>query len=304
MDKVNTLWTEQFRPETLDKYIGNEGVKAFVAKCIEENDIPHMLLWGRPGTGKTTLAKLIVKNIKCDVMYINASDERGIDIIRDKIVDFASVNSFNPIKVVILDEADYITSTAQAALRNVMETYSMKTRFILTANYAERIIEPIKSRCQIFHVEPPTKGNVAKHVAGILDEKEVTYELSDLASIVKTYYPDIRRIINACQQCVDKDNVMNLGNFTSDVETVITLIVEQLKAKEKKAWANIRQILADNEVNDYILLYTGLYERAEEFTTSPADVAIHAAQYMWQNNSVADRELNFIAFISQILKIK
>ena len=304
MSKTNTLWVESSRPETLDKYIGNEGVKAFVAKCIKENDIPHMLLWGRPGTGKTTLAKLIVKNIKCDVMYINASDERGIDVIREKIVDFASVNSFNPLKVVILDESDYITSQGLAALRNIMETYSEKTRFILTANYVERISDPIKSRCQTFHIEPPTKSKVAKHVAGILDEKKVTYELEDLASIIKTYYPDIRRIINTCQQYVDESNKLNIGKFTSDTETVINLIINQIQSGGKKAWSGIRQILADNEINDYILLYTGLYERAEEYTTSPADVAIYAAQYMWQNNSVADRELNFMAFISQILKIK
>ena len=169
MNSKHTLWVEKYRSQNLDTYVGNEGVKAFISKCITNNDIPHLLLYGKPGTGKTTLAKLITKNIKCDVMYINASDERGIDTIRDKIVDFASVNSFNPIKVVILDESDYITPQAQAALRNVMETYSVKTRFVLTANYAERIIDPLKSRCQTFHIEPPSKGDVAKHIAGLLD---------------------------------------------------------------------------------------------------------------------------------------
>ena len=202
IEKINTLYDERTGSQTLDTYVGNEGIKAFISKCITKNDIPHLLLYGKAGTGKTTLAKLITKNIKCDVMYINASDERGIDTIRDKIVDFASVNSFNPIKVIILDEADYITSQAQAALRNVMETYSAKTRFILTANYAERIIEPLKSRCQSFHIEPPAKGEVAKHLAGILDQENVTYELSLLASLVKAYYPDIRKIINAISRVI------------------------------------------------------------------------------------------------------
>ncbi len=300
----NSLWVEKYRSQTLDTYVGNEGIKAFISKCITKNDIPHLLLYGKAGTGKTTLAKLITKNIKCDVMYINASDERGIDTIRDKIVDFASVNSFNPIKVVILDESDYITSQAQAALRNVMETYSAKTRFILTANYAERIIEPLKSRCQTFHIEPPAKGDVAKHLAWILDQEEAKYELSDIASLVKTYYPDIRKIINATQQSVDENNILNPGALIPNVEGVLNTVISALKSNSKNAWTDVRQAIADADINDFVPLYTGLYERATEYTNSPADIAIHSAQYLWQNNSIADKEINFMAFISQILKTK
>ena len=300
----NTLWVEKYRSQNLDTYVGNEGVKAFISKCITNNDIPHLLLYGKPGTGKTTLAKLITKNIKCDVMYINASDERGIDTIRDKIVDFASVNSFNPLKVIILDESDYITAQAQAALRNVMETYSAKTRFILTANYAERIIDPLKSRCQTFHIEPPAKGDVAKHLAWILDQEEIKYELPNIASLVKTYYPDIRKIINATQQSIDDNNVLNPGALVPNVEGVLSAIIAHLKAKKPTSWADVRQAIADADINDFVPLYTGLYERASEYTKSPADVAIHSAQYLWQNNTIADKEINFMAFISQITKIK
>lgn len=300
----NSLWVEKYRSQTLDTYVGNEGIKAFISKCINNNDIPHLLFYGKAGTGKTTLAKLIAKNIKCDLMYINASDERGIDTIRDKIVDFASVNSFNPLKVVILDEADYITSQAQAALRNVMETYSAKTRFILTANYAERIIDPLKSRCQTFHIEPPTKGDVAKHLAGILEQEEVEFELNDLVGIVKTYYPDIRKIINAAQQSTSEDKIFNPGVLVANVDSVLNTIITHIKSRDKNAWVNIRQTVANADINDYIGLFTGLYERATEYTTQPADVAIHSAQYLWQNNTIADKEINFMAFISQILKIK
>jgi replication factor C small subunit len=300
----NSLWVEKYRSQTLDQYVGNEGIKAFISKCITNNDIPHLLFYGKAGTGKTTLAKLITKNIKCDLMYINASDERGIDTIREKIVDFASVNSFNPIKVVILDEADYITPQAQAALRNVMETYSAKTRFILTANYAERIIDPLKSRCQTFHIEPPTKGEVAKHTAGILDQEGVNYELTELAGIIKTYYPDIRKIINASQQSIDDNNNLNPNALIADIENTLNNVIQYLKSPNKQSWANIRQTVVNDDINDFIPLFTGIYERASEFSESPADVSIHAAQYMWQNNSIADRELNFMAFISQLLKIK
>lgn len=300
----NTLWVEKYRSQNLDQYVGNEGIKAFISKCITNNDIPHLLLYGKPGTGKTTLAKLITNSIKCDLMYINASDERGIDTIRDKIVDFASVNSFNPIKIIILDESDYITAQAQAALRNVMETYSAKTRFILTANYAERIIDPLKSRCQTFHIEPPTKGAVARHIADMLYTENVKFELDDLVSLVKTYYPDIRKIINVCQQSVDSNNILNPGALVANVEGVLTDVINALKSNDKNTWTDIRQILVNADINDFIPLYTGLYERVTEYSNSPADIAIHSAQYMWQNNTIADKEINFMAFISQILKIK
>jgi len=302
--KQNTLWVEQFRPVSLDTYVGNEGVKTFIAKCIEENDIPHLLLYGRPGTGKTTLAQIITKNINCDMMYINASDERGIDTIRDKIIGFASSNSFNPIKIIVLDEADQITPTAMGALRNIMETFSMKTRFILTANYIERIIDPIKSRCQSFHIEPPTKSEVAKHLVGILDSMDIEYKLPDLATIIKTYYPDIRKIINTTQQSVGKDKVLCLGNISADTEETLTKIIKLLKNKDKNTWSEVRQVIADAEITDFVPYFEGLYLRVNEYTTSPADVAIHLAQYLWQNNSIDDRELNFMACLSQIIKIK
>lgn len=162
----------------------------------------------------------------------------------------------------------------------------------------------VKERCQTFHIEPPAKGEVAKHVAGILDQENVTYELPALASIVKTYYPDIRKIINASQQSIDSSNNLNPEGLIVNAENTINNIVQVLKSSDKQSWANIRQIVVNDDVNDFIPVFTGLYERAAEFSNSPADVSIHAAQYMWQNNSIADRELNFMAFISQLLKIK
>jgi replication factor C small subunit len=205
---------------------------------------------------------------------------------------------------ILTHNCDFMTSQAQAALRNVMETYSAKTRFILTANYAERIIEPLISRCQAFHIEPPTKGEVAKHVADILENEDINFQLPELASIVRSYYPDIRKIINVTQQCIDDKNTLDVKTLIVNINDVLNDTIVILKSKPKTAWVDIRQKIVDSDVNDFIPLYTGLYERASEFSTSHADIAIHGAQYMWQNNSIADRELNFMAFISQILKIK
>ena len=147
--KEHTLWVEKYRSQTLEDYVGNEQIKTTISQYLGQNDIQNFLFYGPPGTGKTTLAKLIVNSLDCDYMYINASDENGIDTIRDKVKGFASVASFKPLKVVILDEADYITINGQAALRNVIETYSRTTRFILTCNFIERVIDPLQSRCQV-----------------------------------------------------------------------------------------------------------------------------------------------------------
>ena len=142
---THTILNEKYRPQTLDTFVGNEAVKDSLQRSLETGDIQHMLFYGPPGTGKSTLAKLIVKNINCDYIYINASDERGIETIRDKVSSFASTASFKQVKVVILDEADFLTLPAQASLRNVIETFSVHTRFILTCNYVERIIDALQS---------------------------------------------------------------------------------------------------------------------------------------------------------------
>ena len=156
----NSLWVESYRPTTLENYVGNENIKVAIAKYLEQNDIQNLIFYGPAGTGKTTLAKLCVQNLDCDHLYINASDERGIETIRDKVQSFASVASFKPLKVVILDEADFLTIQAQASLRNIIETFSRTTRFILTCNYVERIIDPLQSiwqelsyQYQLYHKE-------------------------------------------------------------------------------------------------------------------------------------------------------
>ena len=174
--KENSLLNEKYRPITLDKFVGNENLKKSLSKYLEQNDILNLIFYGPAGTGKTTLAKLIVNNLECDYLYINASDERGIETIRDKVQGFASTISFEPIKVVILDEADFLTIQAQASLRNIIETFSRTTRFIMTCNFVERIIDPLQSRCQVLKIVPPTKKDVAKHLNWILQQEHIEHE--------------------------------------------------------------------------------------------------------------------------------
>jgi replication factor C small subunit len=147
---TNSLWTEKHRPNILTDYIGNESLKETIQRYIDQDDIPHLLFYARAGTGKTTLGKIIVNSIDCDVLYINASDENNVETIRTKIKSFVSSVGFKKWKVVFLDEADYLTANAQAVLRNMMEQFSKNSRFILTCNYPEKIIDPIQSRCSVF----------------------------------------------------------------------------------------------------------------------------------------------------------
>jgi replication factor C small subunit len=195
----NTLWVEKYRPQTLKDYIGNDLLKEKVQSYLDNNDVPHLLLYGKAGTGKTTLAKIIAQTIECDMMIINASDENNVETVRNKVKNFASGAGFKGFKIIILDEFDYMTPNAQAILRNLMETFSRHTRFILTCNYHEKIIEPILSRCQTFAVNPPSKKEVAVHVTEILNKEGIRYDVKDVADIISSFYPDIRRVMNTCQ---------------------------------------------------------------------------------------------------------
>jgi len=164
----HSLLVEKYRPTDLENFVGNEHIKKSIAQYLVQQDIQNFIFYGPAGCGKTTLAKLIVNNLNCDYLYINASDERGIETIRDKVSGFASTASFKPLKVVILDEADFLTIQAQASLRNVIETFSRTTRFIMTCNYVERIIDPLQSRCQVLKIIPPSKKEVAVHLASVM----------------------------------------------------------------------------------------------------------------------------------------
>ena len=297
----HSLWVEKYRPTDLSTYIGNEHLREKVGVYLESGDVPHLLLYGRAGTGKTTLAKIVVKNIDCDFMYINASDENKVDDVRNKIKTFASSVGFRDLKVIILDECDYLTPNAQAALRNLMETFSKHCRFILTCNYVERIIDPIQSRCQPYKIVPPSRKDVAKQMVNILNEEGATYNLDDVALIVNAGYPDIRRVINSAQrQVVD-------GKLKVDVNSVIQSdykikLLESLTPNSKIS--GIRQLLADNSVTDYSELYRLLYDELDTYSNGKdAECILAIAEGQYQDVQVVDKEINFISTIVKLLRI-
>ena len=297
--KQHTLWIEKYRSQTLEQYIGNDAIKARIADCIVNNDIPHLIFAGSAGTGKTTLAKLIVKNIQCDYLYLNASDENGIDTIRDKVKGFASTASFQPIKIVILDEADFLTQPAQAALRNLIEEYSAYTRFILTCNYVERLIEPLQSRCELHMLKPPTKGAVAKHICtNVLDVEGITYDIQDVVRVINEFYPDIRSVIKVLQSNV-RDSKLTVTTLDDNwTKQLIQILIK----RDKNAWYQVRQLVADAQVDDFQTAYRYMFDHMTEFSYgNDAQLSVILDDFIWRSSVVPDKEINFAACIAKVL---
>ena len=302
-NQENSLLVEKYRPIKLENYVGNENIKKSISKYLDQNDIQNLIFYGPAGTGKTTLAKLIVKNLDCDYIYINASDERGIETIRDKVSSFASVASFKPIKVVILDEADFLTIQAQASLRNIIETFSRTTRFIMTCNFVERIIDPLQSRCQVLKIVPPTKKDVAKHLNWICNEESIVHEINDLVPLVNQYYPDLRKCINTIQLST-QDNILKLDQSVLVSSNYIDQIIDELSHKGTRLKI-IRQIIADANVDDYEELFRTLYERASEYLPGKeGTVAILVNDHQYKANFRIDKEINAMSLISNIINNK
>jgi replication factor C small subunit len=300
--KDHGLLVERYRPIKLENYVGNEHIKKTIAQYISQNDIQNLIFNGPAGTGKTTLAKLIVKNIDCDFLYINASDERGIETIRDKVSGFASTMSFKPLKVVILDEADFLTIQAQASLRNVIETFSRTTRFIMTCNFVERIIDPLQSRCQVLKIVPPTKKDVAKHLAWILTEEKTEFELDDIATITNQFYPDLRKCLNTIQLST-QDGKLVIDKTILVSSNYRTQILKELTNK-KPNWNEIRQIIANANVQDFEELYRFLYDNASTFASgNEGMVAIYINEYSYQANFRIDKEINCMGLIARLIEL-
>jgi len=305
-EQINhSLWVEKYRPSKLDDYVGNEHLKNKVSGYIQNEDIPHLLFFGKAGTGKTTLAKLIVSSIECDFMMINASDENNVETVRNKVKNFASSMGFKKYKIIILDEFDYMTPQAQAILRNLMETFSRHCRFILTCNYIEKIIEPIQSRCQTFQITPPTKKDVAIQMSKILKSESVEFNPKDLVPIIDSSYPDIRKIINTCQLNSLK------GKLQVDVQNLLEndyklKVLEVLKSNDDKRnkYMKIRQTVLDSKATDFSDLYTLLYEKVDDYAgENTANVILVLGDGVAKSAVAIDKEIIAAATLIQILNI-
>jgi DNA polymerase III delta prime subunit len=299
----NSLWVEKYRPKKLADYVGNEHLKSKVEGYLENGDVPHLLLYGKAGTGKTTLAKLIVNSIDCDYMILNASDENNVDTVRNKVKNFASSMGFKPFKIIILDEFDYMTGNAQAILRNLMETFSQHCRFILTCNYVEKVIEPIQSRCQTFQIIPPTKKDVAVQISKILNSESIKFEPKDLVPIIDSAYPDIRKVINTCQlNSIKGELKIDTQNLLENDYKMKVLDILKSSDDKRNKYMKIRQTIINSKTTDFTELFTLLYDKVDEYAPDKtSDIILLLADGVYKSSMSIDKEIQAAATMIQII---
>lgn len=302
---IDSLWVEKYRPKTLDEYIGNRELKEKAKEFIDKQDINNLLLEGPAGTGKSSLGNLLVKHIACDFKYINASNESGIETVRTTIMQFCTSTGFSPLKILFLDEFSEFTPTGQMALRSIMEQYSKYTRFILTCNSVERIIEPIRSRCQEFKVLPPTKEEVIDRCTKILEKEKVEYDPDELIATVNFGYPDIRKCIQLLQQQtingvlkLNKD-FYRLLKYQDDIVSILKTVNE---SNHLNKVTEIRQLLTDSRVKNYNQLYRYLYDNLDLFSPKEKMIRIicHIQEGLKYDSFIADKEINVVSTLIRI----
>ena len=304
---MKELWVEKYRPKGIEGYVFRDGhQRKQVETWIKDKSIPHLLLSGNAGIGKTTLAKIVINELGIedyDVLEINASRTNSVEDVRDKITNFVQMIPFGPFKVVLLDEADYLSPNAQAALRGVMEEYHSTARFILTCNYPNRIIPAIHSRCQGFHVERTDMTEFTARVATILVEENVEFDLDTLDNYVKVTYPDLRKCINLVQQNVS-DLVLNAPNQGDQGEAEWKFqMVELFKAGKIQ---DARKLLCGKiRAEEMEEVYRWLYDNLSIFEGEEAQdkAVLIIKQGLVDHTLVADPEINLAAVLIKLARL-
>ncbi|WWT39364.1 HolB ATPase [Microcystis phage Mel-JY01] len=307
--KENTLFVEKYRPTNMDTYIADDKTKQMFKEYIEKKEIPNLLLHGTPGCGKTTIAKIFAESISPNsYLYVNASDENTVGFVREQIMNFISTVSFNgELKIIILDEADFLSASAQAALKATTEQFSDTVRFIFTCNNPEKIIDALQSRCHSYLLGSPSKKEIAKLVLDILNTEKIQYEKTDVGNIIISFYPDIRKIIHCTQQyiingkLVIDDDIINQHNYINNVIEILS----DRKKKSREKITEIRTVFANNYIREYSFLYRSLYDNMDKYVSGDKTVEviclISEAQY--KDRIVKDKEINAAALIYSIANI-
>lgn len=302
MAQLQQTWSDRWRPQTLDDLVINDDAKSMLAGFLAKKTIPNLMLYGRQGTGKTSLARIIPRELEATSLYINASAEKGIDIVRNKITEFSQSISINGVKILILDEADGLTPDAQAALRSIIEECSDDTRFIFTCNYLNKIIAPIQSRCTPLCIHFDLKDVIAR-CYNILVAEDVILDTNkeirkQFIEIIKKNFPDIRNIINILEQCcISGKFEYREISFDSGAQNVVNMIFDSKFKLDN--FKKCREYWLNNEGlfnSDYLLLERMIFDK---FTDNPGLLRI-IADYIYKTNVVIDKEVQFSALIIAI----
>ena len=304
------LWVEKYRPKTIEDYVfKDESQKRQVKAWIKESSIPHLLFSGSAGIGKTTLAKVLLHELGIedyDVLEMNASRENRIDDMRDKITNFVQMIPFGPFKVVLLDEADYLTPASQAILRGLMETYSSTSRFILTCNYRNKIIPAIHSRCQGYHVEKTDQVEFTARVATILLTENIDFDMDTLDTYVKLTYPDLHKCINQVQQNITEDKKLATptAGDSAAADYKIDMVELFKKGKIKEARILLCGRVRPEEIED---IYTWMYQNLDLFGQSEEQkdsALLVIKQGLVDHTLIADPEINLAATLVKLARLQ
>ena len=302
----NNLWVEKYSPKTLSEYVFKDpNQQKTVEGWVADKSIPHLLLYGSAGTGKSTLARVLINDLgvdQMDVLFIAASKENGVDIIRQKISNFSETMPWGAFKIIFMDEVDYLTPEAQGALRNVMDQYASVVRFIMTCNYYNRITEPIRSRCQTFHITNHDPIDFTTRCAEILLDNSVEFNLPILDLYVKAAYPDLRKTLNNLQQNIVNNKLVNPDEDQTGSDWKLGMVQAFQKGNIRAA----RKIICDNATaEDYDGLYQFLYQNLDMFgkTDEEQDEAIIVIRNgMVKHTQVADPEINLAATLVELTR--
>lgn len=307
MIRDDFLWCEKYRPRTVSDTVLPNELKTTFQTFVDEGNVPNLLLTGKPGTGKTTVARAMLEELKCDYIIINGSLNGNIDTLRNDILQFASSMSLTGgRKYVILDEADYLNpNSTQPALRNFMEEFSKNCGFILTCNFKNRIIEPLHSRCSVVEFKIPSSEkpklatNFFKRIVDILNTETITFDQKSVAALVEKYFPDFRRTLNELQRY----------SVTGSIDSGILSIVQETNIKElvqfmkNKDFSHMRRWVGENTDIDATVLFRKFYDQSNDYfkLSSIPQMVLIIADYQYKHAFVADPEVNMVAFLTEVM---